>query len=80
MGRTGEVALSSWLTGHWYENYQIFGLTWKEMKTGKEYLMTYFPDCDSFILDFYHAVGSYLLIGGGFGQYRHNMDRNEVLN
>ena len=79
VGRTGEVALSSWRTAYWSSQDQMLGLTWKEIKTGKEYLMTYFSDANGFIMDFYHAVGSYLIDGGGWANYKGSLDRNEVI-
>ena len=76
IGRTGEVALSSWNDAHWNEQIDNLQSVWKDVKTSKEYCMTFFGDQCSFAMNFYHAVGCYFAMGGGCDHYKGDMDRS----
>ena len=64
VARTGEIANSSWKTARWNNSINNLQTTWKEDKTGNEYVMNYFPDYLSFEMDFYHSMAAYLAVGG----------------
>jgi len=78
IGRTGELALSSWKTAYWDSALDNLAWMWKDEKNSKEYLMIFFPDAEGFVMDFYHALACYLVFGGGVGDYSRGMDADQV--
>jgi hypothetical protein len=64
VGRGGEVALSSRSSSTWDHDLECLLQDWSELKTGKQKSMGYVCDRFTFLLDFYHALGCYFIIGG----------------
>ena len=64
IGRSGEVACSSWNSVLRDYDLKNIVMNWKEMKTGDTDKINFFSDASSKLLDFYHSLASYLLGGG----------------
>ena len=77
LGRTGEVALASFETAHWNDVIENLEFLWREEKTGKHCMMSFFCDFLSYKLSFYHALGCYLILGGGQNAYTNGMKRED---
>jgi hypothetical protein len=65
VGRSGEVASTSWNSAYWNLDDENLTLDWNERKTNRQTQMNFFCDCQSYEIDFYHSIACYILLGGG---------------
>ena len=79
VGRAGEVACSSWNSVYWDYELENLIMDWKEMKTGDTDKMNFFSDSTSKLLDFYHALSCYLILGGGNSTLTATSDANWII-
>lgn len=79
VGRAGEVACSSWNSVSWDYDLQNLIMDWKEMKTGDTDKMNFFSDATSKLMDFYHALSCYLILGGGNSTLTASSDANWII-
>lgn len=79
IGRSGEVACSSWNSVSWDYDLENLVMDWKEMKTGDTDKINFFSDASSKLLDFYHALACYLILGGGNSTLTASSDANWMI-
>ena len=64
-GRVGEVVLTNLSDlAEWDYTAGLLHLNWSQIKTSKQKGLLIVPAKDGHVLDFYHALGSYLAVGG----------------
>ena len=64
VGRSSEVAVTTWDSASWDEERQMLVFDWGELKVGQQYIMTLHPSADvedGWVLDSFHSLGCYLL-------------------
>ena len=64
VGRSSEVAVTTWDSSSWDEERQMLVFDWGELKVGQQYIMTLHPSADvedGWVLDSFHSLGCYLL-------------------
>lgn len=54
-------------------------MDWKEMKTGDTDKMNFFSDASSKLIDFYHSLAFYLILGGGNSTLTASSDANWMI-
>lgn len=74
VGRSGEVATASWDSARWCNINKNLILNWSELKTGDSDPMNFFPDYDTFEIDFYFQLAIYLILGGGISKFTCPLD------
>ena len=74
VGRSGEVATASWDSARWCNINKNLILNWSELKTGDSDPMNFFPDFDTFEIDFYFQLAIYLMLGGGMSKFNCPLD------
>ena len=67
VGRGGEVSTLTWNTVDWNETLQCLCVPWGEFKKGQQSELGFWPDSESYKLDFIHAQACALLAGYGGG-------------
>lgn len=65
VGRAGECGLSTYNLAQYNTVYETFQLEWQERKTLAQKPMNFFPDAESFEIDFYHSMACYWVVGAG---------------
>lgn len=75
VGRTGEVANCSWKHSHWNNRIGNLQMSWREDKTGHEYMMNFFPDAKGYTTCYLHAFACYFVMGGGTDLYNSDTER-----
>lgn len=63
VGRASETGCATFTSMSWHFGLGVPVLDWREVKTGKSSLVSMFPDSQSYQLDWFHAMGCYLLSG-----------------
>lgn len=64
VGRSSEVAVTTWESARWDEERQMLEFDWGELKVGQQYIMTLHPSADvedGWVLDSFHSLACYLL-------------------
>jgi hypothetical protein len=79
VGRAGEIACSSWNSVSWDYDLENLIMDWKELKTGDTDKMNFFSDASSKLLDFYHSLACYLILGGGNSALTASSDANWII-
>ena len=79
VGRSGEVACSSWNSVTWDYDLQNVTMDWKELKTGDADQIIFFSDATTKLLDFYHSMACYLILGGGNSALTATSDANWLI-
>ena len=69
VGRSGEVATASWDSARWCNLNKNLILNWSELKIGDSDPINFFPDFDTFEIDFYFQLAIYLSLGGGISKF-----------
>ncbi|OYX41102.1 hypothetical protein B7Y94_05555 [Candidatus Saccharibacteria bacterium 32-49-12] len=64
IGRSGEVGFTSYNLSKWNSIYECINLEWPNLKRSEQQPLSFFPDVDCMEIDFYHAFGCYLAVGG----------------
>jgi hypothetical protein len=62
VGRAGEVGYACWKQSYWNTIENILYIEWNEKKTSKQSAMNFYPDFDTFSLDFYFMFFIYFLL------------------
>ena len=65
VGRASEIATSTWDSMVWNSSLDCVELDWRESKTGKSSMMSFFVDAESYKVCWYHAIVCYLVTTGG---------------
>ena len=65
VGRTAEVAFTSWRKSYWDHEVDVLTSDWGQLKNCKEKLMSYFSDHDLWQMDIYLGFFAYFVTGGG---------------
>mmetsp|Transcript_17361 Transcript_17361/g.23872 ORF Transcript_17361/g.23872 Transcript_17361/m.23872 type:complete len:694 (-) Transcript_17361:730-2811(-) len=68
-GRGGEVATMTANSASWCDIFDALTDDWNQKKTGRQNLMNFFNDWESWEIDFYHSLSGYLMCGAGAGNY-----------
>lgn len=63
IGRSGEVAMTSYSLAHWDHVQNAMCLHWQEPKRVKQMPLSFFPDMERMELCWYHAFACYVLVG-----------------
>ena len=94
VGRTGEIGISnkrinliirchvgdaSWNGSYWDYDLECPFIYWNERKVAKQSMLNFFPDAMCFQCDWFHALGCYLLFGGGSAAYLRQPESNWVV-
>ena len=58
-GRPGEIKFVDTANWKWHGRFELPDIVWQETKTMSIQAMPMFPDKEHFLLDFYHALGSF---------------------
>ena len=65
IGRPGEAKFIDTSNWTWHGRFDVVDIQWLETKTKSVQAMPMFPDKCYYLLDFYHAIGSYWAVEGG---------------
>lgn len=65
VGRGGEVKFNDYSEWQYHPRFQVTDIGWTELKVLEKYSCPMVPDADSYILDFYHALGCYWAVEKG---------------
>ena len=65
VGRASETSTSTLDSMVWNPSLDCAELDWREIKTGKSSMMSFFPDSESFYVDWNHTIGCYFIACGG---------------
>ena len=69
-GRLGEAATVSWDSARWCN----INKNLSELKTGASDPVNFFPDFDTFEIDFYFHLAIYIILGGGISKFTCPLD------
>ena len=74
-GRSGESGTATWNLTSWDHIVKNVSFDWSQSKTSKQKGVTMISDYETYDMDFYHCLGSYLICN--YGQRSHLLDEDE---